>query len=79
VNQSVHSCISGCFTLKLSGSWKTVIASPFVFPVFSSAVTAGGGVFSSVSGRGAFSATAAILMDEGENRAGSECRRAYER
>lgn len=25
MNQSVHSCIRGCFTLKFSGSWKTVI------------------------------------------------------
>jgi hypothetical protein len=27
VNQRVHLCIRGCLTLKLSGSWKTVICS----------------------------------------------------
>jgi hypothetical protein len=27
VNHNVHLCIKGCFTLKLSGSWNTVICS----------------------------------------------------
>lgn len=27
MNQSVHSCIRGCLTLKFSGSWKTVMCS----------------------------------------------------
>ena len=27
MNQSVHSCMRGCLTLKFSGSWKTVICS----------------------------------------------------
>lgn len=30
MNQSVHVCMRGCLTLKFSGSWNTVIFSPFV-------------------------------------------------
>ena len=38
VNHNVHSCINGCLTLKLSGSWKTVTFSSesrFAVPIFS--------------------------------------------
>lgn len=41
MNHKVHLCIRGCFTLKLSLSWKTVICSPSAFSPF-------GFVFSSV-------------------------------
>ena len=34
MNHNVHLCISGCFTLKLSLSWKTVICSPSAFSPF---------------------------------------------
>lgn len=36
MNHKVHLCISGCFTLKLSGSWKTVICSSLLAAGFSS-------------------------------------------
>ena len=31
MNHKVHVFISGCLTLKLSGSWNTVISSPFLY------------------------------------------------
>jgi hypothetical protein len=36
VNHSVHLCIKGCFTLKFSGSWNTVICSSSPRSAFSS-------------------------------------------
>lgn len=39
VNHSVHSCIRGCLTLKLSGSWNTVtFSSESIFVVFTFSV-----------------------------------------
>lgn len=45
MNHSVHSCISGCLTLKFSGSWKTVICSSSLYSFFAAAPL--GGEFSS--------------------------------
>ena len=42
MNHKVHLCMSGCLTLKLSLSWKTVICSPSLSPfafVLSSALS----------------------------------------
>jgi hypothetical protein len=38
VNHNVHLCIKGCFTLKFSGSWNTVICSSSPRSAFSSGV-----------------------------------------
>ena len=46
VNQRVHSCIRGCLTLKLLGSWKTVTFSPSA----AAEVEPFGAAFSSVVG-----------------------------
>jgi hypothetical protein len=43
VNHSVHLCIKGCFTLKFSGSWNTVICSSSPRWAFSSGVLAPSG------------------------------------
>lgn len=53
MNQRVHSCMRGCFTLNSSGLWKTVTASPDLISVE--------GAFSSATAGAPFSATAAIV------------------